>query len=814
MKKLLSNLPSVMSWTIALWLGFVAERWYEVLWIDYPGFEDGVKGSYVATGILFDLFAALIITGVFSVFQVIALSVFNKRIAWFFHLLAAMALLANFALIQYFFVAKIPLDESIYFFSLKELQLIAGAGDRFSVGVILLLLGLAAGYITVGLLLRERAGSMGSRTAQVTSLLGILALIASPLACYRNEDKPEAEALINNQLNYFATESLDYFAQSNEGEKGTVSLQAFNQLDPDFLSSGAVDETYPLLHNLQEESDLTALFRKSPKPPHIVLIIVESMSSDLVGVRADKTGHLMPFMDSLSEKGIYFPNLLSTCERTYNVLPAILGSVPNAPNGKMLQQMPYPNMWSLTSLLKKYYYSRFYCGVHLGFCNMGGFMDHVGTDYLVSHWDTKNPAEIDGKQNLWGQPDHVAFKQAFSDQKEQDASNKSRFDIFLTISTHDPYAYPDSKKYTDFVHRQLAKLPPNTKATKRLRKYERDLGAFTYTDASIRAYFEQAKKSPDFENTIFLITGDHGTGQCLFDELSRFKVPLIIYSPLLKKPRMVENVSTHLDITPTLINFLRTNYLPELPEVVPFIGHELDMRPGFHTDRTIMLGGPNCQNDVLFSKGYGLLNGGLYKVDRRLTAVKINNPKKRKELKKQLEYYNLFSRYVLEQDRVIRDVVNRRFINDQRWKVLQTWDFAISQKQVSDEYIDIGDFPTLPDGAELIRIQVSCKAFCNDQSSLKKMPELVASLTNPGSKDRELVTYYGVEPVFEGTLKPNAWNKLTYTIVLRLKDLKRLKRGHEFKFYLYNPEKKTFRMQEIHTELSRNSQPRLTKPHS
>ena len=98
-------------------------------------------------------------------------------------------------------------------------------------------------------------------------------------------------------------------------------------------------------------------------------------------------------------------------------------------------------------------------------------MDNLGTDYLVSHWDKESPGEIDGRKNLWGQPDHVLFRQSFLDLEQKSTDNKSRLDIFLTISTHDPYTYPDSRKYEAFVHRRLAKLPKHEPSTKRLLRY-------------------------------------------------------------------------------------------------------------------------------------------------------------------------------------------------------------------------------------------------------------------------------------------------------------------------------------------------------
>ena len=61
-----------------------------------------------------------------------------------------------------------------------------------------------------------------------------------------------------------------------------------------------------------------------------------------------------------------------------------------------------------------------------------------------------------------------------------------------------------------------------------------------YADASLKRLFERYRKRTDYDNTIFVITGDHRIPEIpLSTKIDRYHVPLIIYSPLLQKTKEI-----------------------------------------------------------------------------------------------------------------------------------------------------------------------------------------------------------------------------------------------------------------------------------
>lgn len=810
MKRILNRLPILLPHFFSLWILLLLQRLYEAISLDYPSYENGVPTSYILTGIFYDLFLAFVVLGFFNLIQLIVFQLVKINIYWLFHLFSLVVILVNFTLIESFIVMKTPLDELIFLFSWNELKLIIGIEGRLSPLVICSILLMIVGYFLLAKGLKKLFENRIKNWSFRLSILSLFAVVLLFFVLYRNDNKPDAVALINNKLTYFGAESMAYFMAKDEVDTTKVQLADFQKLDVNFLSSRSVSEQYPLMHELPEKNVFSSHFRKiDSKPPHIVILIVESLSSDLVGIRADRTGHLMPFLDSLSEQSLYFPNFLSTCERTHNVLPAVLSSVPNAPNGKALQHMKTPEHWSLVNVLKKNYYSRFYCGVRLGYCNMAGYMNYLQTDYLVSNWKMNPKPIIDGRKNNWGFPDEDIYAQSIFDLKMKKEvstpttiNTKSRLDIFLTISTHDPFVYPESAKYEAFVKQQLSKLDQQKSITKQLNKYPRELGTFSYADASIRDFMKNMKQFPDFENTIFIITGDHGTELCLFDELSRYKVPLIVYSPLLKKAKTIESVSTHLDIAPTLLNFLRLNYLPELPKEVPFIGQEIDMRANFHTNRMLALGSAQFKNPFLFKNGYVLLNN-LCKVDKRLTANPIQDKNRKKKFQNQLEIYNLFSRYTLEQNRVISDFSYRNYVPITTFNVLYKYKKQPASLTTSNSFISIGEMPDLPQGTHTAKLVVTCEMYVNSESDIIKTPEMIFYMKHKGELKKKLLSY-SVQPECKTKSNGKSWTKLTYVLDVPITNDNWLTQTNST-FYLYNPKRHSLKLKNFNTVISHDS---------
>jgi uncharacterized sulfatase len=148
------------------------------------------------------------------------------------------------------------------------------------------------------------------------------------------------------------------------------------------------------------------------------------------------------------------------------------------------------------------------------------------------------------------------------------------------------------------------------------------LSTVIYTDEAIREFFEKYKKRKDFANTIFVITGDHRMPEIpMATKIDRFHVPLIIYSPLLKRSVKFESISTHFDIAPTIAAFMNKNYGVAKPLVTNWIGTGIDTVRQFRNVHSYPLMMTKAQM-IDFIYGDYVLNGtDLYQIGPNMSMT-------------------------------------------------------------------------------------------------------------------------------------------------------------------------------------------------
>lgn len=89
-----------------------------------------------------------------------------------------------------------------------------------------------------------------------------------------------------------------------------------------------------------------------------------------------------------------------------------------------------------------------------------------------------------------------------------------------------------------------------------------EYNAVRLMDYALERYFEAARKEPYFQNTIFVLWGDHGIPRGSLDArfgdltLAIHQVPFLIYAPGKVAPGRIHTVASQLDILPTVASLL------------------------------------------------------------------------------------------------------------------------------------------------------------------------------------------------------------------------------------------------------------------
>lgn len=414
---------------------------------------------------------------------------------------------------------------------------------------------------------------------------------------------------------------------------------------------------YPDLQHPMEfvdntKDNLSRFFRDSDDKPNIVLLIVESLGNEWMGTK-NTVAPIMPFVDSLSRHSLYWENCLSTTPRSFGAVPALTGSVTCGIRGYQFGNMPKTN--TLIGILKSngYATNAFYSGQFYFDC-IAEYLISQKIDYMSDFYKDYEADKDKNKGCFWGYHDEFLFDKSI---KVLEDKKGPMFNMFVTISTHDEIS-KDNPVFAKAVEK-ADKIVEKTREVKKVTNSEHNKAiTFAYTDDCLKKFFVDYSKRDDFENTIFIITGDHGSGYFMKSDLSRYHVPLIIYSPLLKESEKFKNVVTHNDLVPSLVMLMKNNYHLDTPEKESWAGSCL----GVDED-----GSGSEMLFVEYAKGVTkILSDGLiykkeddktYKITDDMTLSDASDDPRHEMLRRKMEVYKYVNDYVYLNDKLVSECI-------------------------------------------------------------------------------------------------------------------------------------------------------------
>ncbi|MEX0272794.1 MAG: sulfatase-like hydrolase/transferase, partial [Flavobacteriaceae bacterium] len=346
---------------------------------------------------------------------------------------------------------------------------------------------------------------------------------------------------------------------------------------------------YPLLGKGVYSNGLTQHLQLMAQKPNIVVILVEGLGHDFVG--KDKKYHMFaPFLTQLVDSSLYWKNFLGNSMEGHVALPSLVGSLPFGENG--FTNAPNPvNRNTLFGLLKKNgYTTSFYYGGNSALNQYDRFLLEERVDYMLdrANFDSdyvEQPKDAAGIS--LGYPDGELFRKWAALERK---SNKPRFEVFLTQSSKKPFSPPGIDVYIKKVGNLLKTLDLPKKDKRTIEKNEEVFASILYADAAIADLLREYAKKPGFRNTLFLITGTHNLGKFYSDNpLNAYRVHLLVAGDLVKSPKVIPTLASHLDVAQSLMGTLATSYAIQLPEESGWLGRGLVSRGVFDSIRQIPL---------------------------------------------------------------------------------------------------------------------------------------------------------------------------------------------------------------------------------
>ena len=297
-------------------------------------------------------------------------------------------------------------------------------------------------------------------------------------------------------------------------------------------------------HHYFDKKELHHIF--NPKLPltspdtfnnkNVVVIIMESFSKEYIGWYNNNEGYT-PFLDSLMDHSTVFTRAFANGKRSIEALPAIYSGIPNLMDNPYISSAYAGNkINSIASILnKKGYNSSFFHGGSNGTMGFDAFTSLASIQHYYGREEYNNEEEFDGNWGIFDEP----FFQYFNERMK--TFEEPFFSSLFSLSSHHPYTIPD--QHTD-------KFPKGTL------KIHESIG---YADYALKKFFEAARTSSWFENTLFLITADHtaqGESPYYNNSVGMYAIPLILYDPQQDSLIVNEHITQQADISTILLQHL------------------------------------------------------------------------------------------------------------------------------------------------------------------------------------------------------------------------------------------------------------------
>jgi phosphoglycerol transferase MdoB-like AlkP superfamily enzyme len=260
------------------------------------------------------------------------------------------------------------------------------------------------------------------------------------------------------------------------------------QLEPVtfFADQGDVDEILKTEYGFAEAMGA----RVPTKQQNVVLLILESYATEFWGGVDREEPGLTPFLDSLRQHGVFYTESFANGRRSMDALPSILLGVPLYRGQSIAVSRYQSNEWiGLGHLLGDAgYHTSFFHGAPKGTMYFDAIASLSGIEDFYPLERFPDQTQDEAFDGHWGLYDEEALQFAV---RHVGTFEEPWFSTMFTISTHHPYRVPP--RYVD-------SLP----------KGSRDIHqSVAYVDLAVRRFFDEARQQPWFENTLFVITGDH-----------------------------------------------------------------------------------------------------------------------------------------------------------------------------------------------------------------------------------------------------------------------------------------------------------------
>ena len=271
------------------------------------------------------------------------------------------------------------------------------------------------------------------------------------------------------------------------------------------------------------------------QPLNLVIVLEESLGAGFVRQLGGLP--ITPNLDRLADQGIWFDQLYATGTRSVRGIEAVVAGFPPTPALSVVKlSKSQQNFATLAAVLQRSgYHSEFIYGGESHFDNMRAFFLGNGFNSVVDRQDFATPQFV----GSWGVSDEDLFEKAHERLRALHSGDQPFFTLVFSSSNHTPFEFPDGRIELFDAQKQTVH------------------NAVKYADHALGQFIAQARSSPYWADTLFLVVADHDT-RVYGDELvpvSKFHIPGVILGADVRA-RRIDSLVSQIDLAPTLLSLM------------------------------------------------------------------------------------------------------------------------------------------------------------------------------------------------------------------------------------------------------------------
>ncbi|MEK3888884.1 LTA synthase family protein [Bacillus sp. FSL K6-3431] len=330
------------------------------------------------------------------------------------------------------------------------------------------------------------------------------------------------------------------------------------------------------------------------KNKNVVMIFLESTQSFVID-RQINSQEVTPFLNKMKEESLYFTNFYhQTAQgKTSDAEFIIDNSLYPLPGGSVFVRRPQNVFYSLPQILKeKDYFSASFHGNDAQFWNRSVMYESLGYDefYSKEYFEVNDDNSVNyGLKDIPFLQQSVPYLQSLP---------QPFYSKLLTLTNHFPFLLEPEDLFMDEAETDQGVV-------------NRYFTTVRYEDEAIKTFFKQIKGTELYNNSIFVLVGDHyGISRNYYDALGEVlnkqitsadhmelqKVPLIIHIPGLEG-QVIETVGGQIDLRTTILDLLG---IDKKDETVAF---GTSLLADDHKNLVIFRDGSFATSNHLFSEG-------------------------------------------------------------------------------------------------------------------------------------------------------------------------------------------------------------------